>query len=244
MVELVFSGIFVGIISGFFGVGGGTILVPLLMFLGLDIKEAIGISVVQMMFSSIFGSYLNFKRGSLKLSSTIFFGLGGLVGSSFSGYVVSSLSSITLKYLFLTVVIFAIYRFFKSSHKQNLPSIENKPLFFIIGILIGTFATSIGIGGALLLTPIMVGFLRYRVKDAVSAGLFFVIFSSTSGFFSLYSHKILDLQKGLVVGLASLFGVFIGIHLAHKTDPKKHKNAILILDFIILALVLKEIIFP
>jgi uncharacterized membrane protein YfcA len=244
LIEFIFSGIFVGIISGFFGVGGGTILVPILMFLGLDIKEAIGISVVQMVFSSIFGSYLNFKKGSLKLSSTIFFGLGGLIGSSFSGYVVSSLSSLTLKYIFLAVVIFAIYRFFRSPHEQTLPPIENKLLFFIIGIIIGTFATSVGIGGALLLTPIMVGFLRYRVKDAVSAGLFFVIFSSTSGFVSMYSHGLIDLQKGLVVGLSSLLGVFIGIHFAHKTDPKKHKNAILLLNFIILALVLREIIFP
>ena len=241
MIEFILSGIAVGIISGFFGVGGGTILVPLLMFLGLDIKEAIGISVVQMMFSSIFGSYLNFKKGSLKPSSTIFFGIGGLVGSGFSGYVVSHLSSMTLKYIFLAVVIFAIYRFFRSPHEPSLPPIENKLLFFVIGVGIGTFATSIGIGGALLLTPIMVGFLRYKVKDAVSAGLFFVIFSSTSGFVSMYMHNLIDMQKGLIIGFSSLFGVYLGIFLAHKTDPKRHKNMILVLNFIILGLILKEI---
>jgi len=241
LIEFILSGVLVGVISGFFGVGGGTILVPLLMFLGLDIKEAIGISVTQMVFSSVFGSYLNYKRGSLKPTSTIFFGLGGLVGSSFSGFVVSHLSSMSLKYIFLAVVIFAIYRFFKSPHEQPLPPIENKPLFFVIGVFIGTFATSIGIGGALLLTPIMVGFLRYKVKDAVSAGLFFVIFSSFSGFVSMYLHNLIDIQKGLVVGISSLLGVYIGIHLAHKTNPKRHKNLILVLNFIILGLVLREI---
>jgi len=241
LTEFIISGIFVGIISGFFGVGGGTILVPLLMFLGLDIKDAIGISVTQMLFSSVFGSYLNYKKGSLNLSSTIFFGLGGLIGSAFSGYVVSHLSSITLKYIFLSVVVFAIYRFFKSPHEQHLPPIENKLLFFIIGIMIGTFATSIGIGGALLLTPIMVGFLRYRVKDAVSAGLFFVVFSSFSGFISMYLHNLIDIQKGLVVGISSLLGVYIGIHLAHKTNPKRHKNLILLLNFVILGLILREL---
>jgi len=242
LIQFILSGLFVGAISGFFGVGGGTILVPLLMFLGLDIKEAIGISVVQMMFSSIFGSYLNFKKGSLKVTSTIFFGLGGLVGSSFSGYVVSHLSSLTLKYVFLSVVIFAIYRFFKSPHEQSLPPIENKPLFFMIGVVIGTFATSIGIGGALLLTPIMVGFLRYKIKDAVSAGLFFVVFSSTSGFFSMYYHDLIDIKKGLLVGISSLVGVYVGIHIAHKTNPKRHKNLILLLNFIILGLILKELL--
>ena len=241
MLEFILSGVLVGIISGFFGVGGGTILVPLLMFLGLDIKEAIGISVTQMLFSSVFGSYLNFKRGTLSPSSTIFFGLGGLVGSSFSGFVVSHLSSLTLKYVFLGVVLFAIYRFFNSPVEHKLPPIENRPLFFIIGIMIGTFATSIGIGGALLLTPIMVGFLRYRVKDAVSAGLFFVIFSSSAGFVSMYMHNLIDMQKGLLIGICSLLGVYLGITLAHKTNPKRHKSLILVLNFVILGLVLHQI---
>jgi len=39
--ELVAIGIAVGTLSGFFGVGGGTITVPLLLYLGFDIKEAI-----------------------------------------------------------------------------------------------------------------------------------------------------------------------------------------------------------
>ena len=241
MIEFIASGVFVGVISGFFGVGGGTILVPLLMFLGLDIKEAIGISVVQMAFSSIFGSYLNFKKGTLRVTSTIFFGLGGLVGSAFSGYVVSHVSSISLKYTFLAVVIFAIYRFFKTPHEQALPPVENKALFFVIGIMIGTFATSVGIGGALILTPIMVGFLRFKVKEAVSTGLFFVVFSSTSGFISMFSHGLIDLQKGLLIGVSSLLGVYLGIFLAHKTNPKRHKNMILVLNLVILGLILREI---
>lgn len=241
-IEFILAGIFVGVISGFFGVGGGTILVPILMFLGLNIKSAIGISVIQMVFSSIFGSYLNYKKGTLKISSTIFFGIGGLVGSSFSGSIIKNLDDLTLKYIFLSVVIFAIYRFFKSPHEQHLPPIENKVLFFVIGALIGMFATSVGIGGALILTPIMVGFLRYKVKDAVSTGLFFVVFSSLSGFISLYLNHLLDLKLGLIVGASSLLGVYLGIHIAHKTDPKRHKNMILILNLIILTLILKEII--
>ncbi len=61
---LVVMGLVVGAISGFFGVGGGMILVPTLLSIGIDIKSAIAISVVQMVFSSILGSYLNYKRGN------------------------------------------------------------------------------------------------------------------------------------------------------------------------------------
>ncbi|HHS91924.1 MAG TPA: sulfite exporter TauE/SafE family protein, partial [Campylobacterales bacterium] len=37
---LILVGILVGTLSGFFGIGGGMILIPILMFLGIDIKTA------------------------------------------------------------------------------------------------------------------------------------------------------------------------------------------------------------
>ena len=46
-------GTVVGIISGFFGIGGGSVVVPTMIFMGYSIKTAVGVSVVQMLFSSI-----------------------------------------------------------------------------------------------------------------------------------------------------------------------------------------------
>jgi uncharacterized membrane protein YfcA len=239
--ELIIVGVIVGAISGFFGVGGGTILFPILLYMGLDIKEAIGVSVIQMVFSSIFGSYLNYKKGTLKLSNTIFFGVGGALGAMGSGYIVHHLSSSTLSILFLAVVIFAIYRFFQSNEYDGKKPIENRALFLSIGICIGLFATSIGIGGALILTPVMVGFLHHDLKSAVSAALFFVVFSSMSGLISLSSYGHIDFEKGMMIGISSLMGVYLGIHLAHKTDAKRHKKLILILYFIILGLMINKL---
>ncbi len=242
ILELALAGAVVGAISGFFGVGGGTILVPVLMYLGFDIKEAIGISVVQMVFSSLYGSYLNYKKGSLKIGNTIFFGIGGAIGAMGSGYIVHHLSSFTLSIIFLGVILFAIYRFFRSNEEDGKKPIENRALFLAIGVMIGLFATSIGIGGALILTPVMVGFLHHKLKDAVSAALFFVVFSSMSGLISLSLYGHIDYQSGLIIGLASLIGVYVGVHFAHKTDAKRHKKMILVLYFIILALMINKII--
>jgi len=61
-IMLIVLGIFVGIMSGFFGVGGGTVSVPILLYMGFDIKEAIGISVFQMLISSFIAYLIHRKK--------------------------------------------------------------------------------------------------------------------------------------------------------------------------------------
>lgn len=234
-------GIFVGFISGFFGVGGGTILVPALLYLGFDIKYAIGISVMQMVFSSVFGSYLNFKKGSLDIKSSFVVGMGGFTGAFSSGYIVDTLSSATLAIIFMVFVLFSIYRFFKTPVVIHKEEIDNSFLLFAIGFVIGAFAISIGIGGALLLTPVLVGFLHFDLKKAVSTALFFVVFSSLSGSISLAYYGYVDILSGLTVGIFSLIGVYFGVHVAHKTDAKRLKSLILILNVIVFILILNKL---
>ena len=120
MFELILLGSFVGLLSGFFGIGGGTILVPLLLILGYDTKIAIGISVVQMVFSSVFGSYINNKKGTLDMPMVVVIGVGGFIGALLSGFIVSGFNDDTLEFIFLSFATFALLRlFFKTKEHKD-----------------------------------------------------------------------------------------------------------------------------
>lgn len=237
VIELGVVGILVGILSGFFGIGGGTILVPILLFLGYDMKTAIGISVIQMVFSSVYGSYLNFKKGTLDLSMVLMIGLGGFVGALLSAMVVSRVDAFALEVLFFAFVIFALARMYVKTEQYDTVIEPHPALLFAIGTVIGLFSISIGVGGSILLVPILVGFLHVNLKNAISAGLFFVVFSSVSGVIGLSMARVLDYESGIIIGMASLLGVFIGIVLKHKVQEDLQKK-LLLLFYIAVALYL------
>jgi len=228
MLIAVLIGIFVGFCSGFLGVGGGTILVPILVFLGFPFKTAVGISVTQMMLSSLFGSYLNYKKGVLKIGEGIALGIGGAVGGLMSGWITALLPSPVLVVIFLTLVVIAILRFWfqipEGEESRQLP----QWLLFLIGAGVGAVAISVGVGGAILITPILTGFLKYPLKKSVSLSLMFVVFSSISGFISHMVVGSIDYEKGFIIGLASLIGTYLGVKLYHWIHPTHHKKVLLV----------------
>ena len=243
MLELVLLGSFVGLLSGFFGIGGGTILIPLLLMLGYETKVAIGISVVQMVFSSIYGSYLNNKKGTLDVKMVSVIGAGGFVGALLSGYIAALLSDRVLEVMFLSFALFALLRLFFKTHEDVEEKRLHYSILLLIGAVLGAFSMTIGVGGSILLVPILVGFLHVSLKKAVSAGLFFVVFSSVSG---LISHAIkghIDYQSGVIIGLASLAGVYAGIHLKERVSHRVQKRLLVAFYLFVVLYLAKRIFF-
>ncbi len=227
-------GIVSGITSGLFGIGGGMVIVPFALAFGISSHHAIAMSVVQMIFSSVFGSYLNYKKKNLNLKDGLFVGFGGLIGASFSGIVVNLFSDITLTAVFLGVsIIFFLKYFFgvKNVVVQSQKSKLAKQLILVCaGAFTGVFAISLGIGGGLLIAPILGYFLGYDSKQVTRLALFFVIFASVSGSLSFYREGVIDesvIQNGVSVGLGSLLGVFIGIKIVEKMKLNSHRIALL-----------------
>lgn len=242
--ELISFGVVTGFISGFFGVGGGMVLVPMLVFSGLLMKEAIAISIMQMVFSSVYGSFLNSKKIKNVFKDGIIIGIGGFIGGLQNGFIISLVSNEFLQYLFMFIVVLSIIKiFFSPAQSTSEQKKHNKLTLFIIGFFVGIIAMSIGVGGAIMLVPILVGFMKYHLKTATSLSLFFVIFSSVAGFISLTYHGQMPFQEGFIVGAASLLGVYFGIKVKNSTQATSYKNYILLLNILILIAMIYKTMF-
>ena len=238
--ELLAFGLITGFTSGFFGIGGGSILIPMLLVAGFAMKEAVAISIMQMVFSSIYGSFLNSKKIKGLFRDGIILGVGASIGGLFSGYFLPSIPDIYLQYLFIAVLIYTIYTLFKAPASQEIIQ-EDKNIFLLalIGFCVGIFAMSIGIGGSLMLLPILVQFLKYDLKVAlVNPCLYpvkFVIFSSIGGFISTSLYGNMLYYEGAIIGIGSLIGVYFGIKIKEKTKSTSYKKFVLLLNLFVLA---------
>lgn len=235
MFELIFVGIIVGFLSGFFGIGGGTILVPLLLILGFETKMAMGTSVLQMVFSSMYGSYLNHKNKTLDLGLVMTIGIGGSLGALLSGLITSSFEDKTLEIIFFGFAAFALLRlFFKTKEHQTQREV-NKVILFVLGFFLGAASIAIGVGGSVILVPILVGYFYVPLKSAISAGLFFVVFSSIAGFISHATAGHIEYEKGLPIAIASLLGVYIGILLKDRVNVVLQRRLLVFFYIIIVS---------
>ena len=100
------------------------IIVPCLLFFGISMEYAIGTSIVQMIFSSVFGSILNIWRKKLDLRAGFYVGLGGLIGAIFSGMIVANIHSTILLILFILFTLVSVKKYIFNTKKKSKCSHE------------------------------------------------------------------------------------------------------------------------
>lgn len=103
---IIFIGMVVGGLSGLFGVGGGFLMTPLLIFLGIPPVVAVGTEAPHVLASSVSGVIAHWRRKNVDFKMGLFLLIGGITGSTIGVNVFKILSTfgqidIVIKILFL-----------------------------------------------------------------------------------------------------------------------------------------------
>jgi uncharacterized membrane protein YfcA len=209
----VVGGMFSGLVDG----GGGIIFVPALVYAaGWDIKEAVAASLVVVVFASLSGTLRNLKsedpidwRVAALLSSTA-------APASLLGVYISRVSpEIVVQVAFATLLLALAYPTTRGPIEYSGPRKKVLlPLILAAGVFIGTLSGLVGVGGGVLLVPLMVLGLGLQTKRAVSTSLAIVLFVAMVGgagyIASGFGEELLSLPP-LIVG--SMLGAWPGVRL-------------------------------
>lgn len=171
------AGLLGGVLAGMFGVGGGTVFVPALVYgAGWNIREAVAASLVIIVFSALSGTLRNMRseapvnwKAATLLSLTV-------APSSLIGVAVSGLFSETLTQLvfagFLLALAYPTARSGKRYREDiKLSSGSHLAVALLGGIGAGALAGLIGIGGAVMTVPLIIFGFGLSPKTAISSSL-------------------------------------------------------------------------
>ena len=91
-------------------------------------------------------------------------------------------------------------------------------VLFLLGLSTGAFATLIGIGGGLVVVPVLILFYHLEPRAAVGTSLCIVVLNALSGSASYLRRRRVDVPLGLVLAAGTLPGTWLGLELLQKVE--------------------------
>ena len=120
VVLAVVLGLFAGVMSGLFGVGGGILFVPALVALGLGQVEAAATSLLAVVPTAAVGTWRQARYGNLRVRPALLVGVASIVGVEIGVQVATSLPEDALRRLFgVLLVLVAAQLAWRTIHKQR-----------------------------------------------------------------------------------------------------------------------------
>lgn len=252
----------VGFLAGLFGVGGGFVMVPVLIFSyehsgvspSVLTHIAIGTSLFVVLFSSLSSSYQQNKQKNIDWRAVFVIGFSSVLTAFATARLAAELSGRHLQIAFALIVITAAIRMLTESEATAEKKLElsSKPStlgLVLIGLTAGIVSALAGIGGGVFTIPMMYYFLKMPLKLAIgtsSAAIFITALFSVIGFvvngmgrpgLPVGSLGFVDLQRGIALSIGTFLLARAGAYVSFRTHPYRLKK-LFALFVIIIALYL------
>jgi len=194
-------GIIAGLLSGLLGIGGGLVFSPLLLWLGLSPHQALATSTLAIVPTTLAGSWAHLRSGSVPLRAVAAIASGAVagglafshLGNGVKGWQLLALQA--LMYGILTLVI-------EPRDASSTPAERALPLpgLAAVGLVAGWSSGLLGVGGGLVMVPLMVRALKMRVYLAIRLSTMAVCASASAAAFAFVDDGRGNLAMGLLLG--------------------------------------------
>ncbi|MGA3677493.1 sulfite exporter TauE/SafE family protein [Lysinibacillus agricola] len=264
---LVIIALFSGLIGSLVGLGGGIILVPATLYIGLNLgmipditpQKVVGLSVVMMIFTGLASTLSFMKSKTVDYKSGFIFFIGSIPGTMLGAWVNKGLDlpSFNLYFGILLIILATILLvrdrlkpvkwFVKNGVQQEFTDNEGNtfvygyPIWFAIILTFGIgFASGLfGIGGGSMMVPAMIILFLFPPHVAVATSMFMVFLSSLV---NSASHIYLGHVPWLYT-IPVIPGAYIGAKLGAALNKRiKSDTLVVALRVILLLLGIRSII--
>ena len=216
-------GLLAGLLSGLFGVGGGTVIVPLLVLvLGFDQRLAAGTSLAAIVPTATVGVISYALHDSVAWIPALLLAAGAVVGAQVGTWLLPRLPQTILRWTFVAFLLVVIVSLFivVPSRDAELPlTLLSGTGLVALGVVTGIIAGLIGVGGGIIVVPALM--MLFGTSDLVAKGtsLLMMIPTAVSGTIGNVRRRNVDLAAAAIVGAAACTTTALGAWIATLLDP-------------------------
>jgi len=218
LIPLLVTGVVGGFLSGFFGVGGGILMVPLLMLWAkFDQKRASATSLLAIVPTSLVGAITYASNHQVDFLVAVFVAVGAIIGAPFGSKLLRVLPVAVVHWTFITMMVIEAFRLlFVADQSQGTFELT----FFTgagliaLGMLMGVASGMLGIGGGVIAVPVFMSVFGLAPLLAKGTSLLAMVPTAIAGTIPNLRSGLVVLKDGLVVGVAAVAASFGGVALA------------------------------
>lgn len=250
-------GLLSGILGGFFGVGGGTIYVPVLTAFFAEhanlgapfVAFIIGNSLFLTLLSGLSGSYKQYRLQNFYLLPTLTIGLAGAVMAVLVSMALTWLpwyNKEVFSWFFTLILLPMVVRMF---WKRKATVVAERPLhrksLVAIGLASGFVSALTGLGGGVVMVPLLSELLKMPLRKATSISLGAIVvmasssvvwyaFQANTPVLSPWQWGMIALPAVLPMGLGVLLAAPWGVRLGNMASPAFSKGLFLLFFILVI----------
>ena len=225
-----------GFLGGMFGIGGGTLLVPILLMLfeaqhfppDISMHLALGSSMAIILFTALASMHKHHQHGAVNWRVVIGITPGILLGAALGAMLAASVSPRFLAIFFTLFVYFAATQILLDVRPHASRQLPGTAGLTLAGTFTGWLSTLVSVGGGIIVVPFLIWCnvpLRHAIGTAAAIG-FPIAVGGTLGYIFTGMNATLPtphlgyvyLPAVLGCALASVITAPLGAKTAHRTN--------------------------
>lgn len=220
---LVLGGLIAGVLSGLLGIGGGTVLVPILLLAGLEPVQAVATSSLAIVVTASSGTVQNWRMGAVRGDRILALGLPAVFSTQLGVRLASGVSPRGLLIAFGLLMLLNLYllslrkRLVRQQEQQLAQDPKPKLTWQIVtGLMAGVIAGLLGVGGGAIMVPLQMLLLGEPIKRAIQTSLAVVVMTAIASTAGHAANGNVQWMPGLILG----FGGLLTAQLSTRMLPK------------------------
>lgn len=218
------AGLVAGFTSGLFGVGGGIVVVPALALLAhFPPKLATGTSLTAIVPISLAGAIGYATAGEVDVAYAALVAAGALAGAVIGTRWLESISVPALQLAFAALMLVTAVRLVTGGEGDGAGRSDLSPTVVVgllaLGLAAGILAGLFGVGGGIIIVPVLTIALGLPLVLAKGTSLAVIIPTAVVGTLRNRRSGLTALRPGLVVGLAGVVSALAASQLSLELDP-------------------------